>query len=276
LRKIDIHKEDLKDLLRESLESKDEKPLIKYIIANSNLPGRRGNIEMAAAFDQVISESFQDNLNKIWDLSVNLTKISSYDAPTNNPKEMIPFCGTRALGAIGAISDIHFEKIITKMKELANDPRWRMREAVAAAIGRMLKQRGQRVLHELETWIQKDNWLEMRAVATGVAHPSTLKENSYAKKALDLHKTIFKRIIEIEDKKSENFKILTKGLCYTLSVVTQATPEAGFKYMKQLLELNDAEVKRIVRENLKKNRLKKNYPKEVAILNKLLLSLKQS
>jgi hypothetical protein len=270
LRKIDVHKLELKALLNEFLKTNDEKPLIQYFTKNSNLPGRRGNIEMAAAFDDIIREEFQANIEEIWKLSIKLTQITSSDAPTNNPKEMIPFCGTRAIGSIGAISDDFFKKSLIHLKELANDSRWRMREAVAASIGRILLQRGQKLMNDLIQWTDKDNWLEMRAVVTGVAHPTALSEKMNSKLALDLHKTIIQRILDTEDRKSETFKILRKGLCYTLSVVTQANPDEGFSYMKHLIEFNDKDINLIVRENLKKNRLKKNFPTKVSSLTKIL------
>ena len=151
--KTESHKIELKDLLNEYLKSKDEKALIQYFIKNSNLPGRRGNIEMAVAFTDIISENFKENIAEIWNISIKLTQMSSIVAPTNNPKEMIPFSGTRALGSIGALSDDYFEKSLVYLKELANDSRWRMREAVAAAIGQILLQRGQMAFNKLEQWI---------------------------------------------------------------------------------------------------------------------------
>lgn len=74
MRKIDIHKKDLQDLLSKYLETLDEEPLIQYFIKHSNLPGRRGNLEMAGAFDALIREKFVENLVKIWDLSIKLTR----------------------------------------------------------------------------------------------------------------------------------------------------------------------------------------------------------
>ncbi|MFW9856561.1 MAG: HEAT repeat domain-containing protein [Candidatus Thorarchaeota archaeon] len=270
MRKTDTHKKDLKDLLTDFLSTWDDIPITQYFIQNSNLPGRRGNLEMASAFVNIIEEEFTDHLDGIWNLSVGLTKMSSTEAPTNDPREMIPFCGTRALGSIGAISDDYFKKSIIILRELASDPRWRMREAVAAALGRILLQRGQLLIHELEHWINNSNWLEMRAVAAAVAHPSALGNNNIPQLALNLHKSIFQRINETRKRKSEKFKVLRKGLCYTLSVVTQAIPEEGFSYMKHLIGVNDPDINFIVRENLKKNRLKKNFPNEIASLNEIL------
>ena len=119
--KIEVHKIELKPILNDYLRTTDEKPLIQYFIKNSNLPGRRGNIEMAAAFDEIIRDDFKENIDQIWTLSVKMTQVSSIDAPTNNPKEMIPFCGTRALGSIGSISEDYFGKALAHLKVLAND-----------------------------------------------------------------------------------------------------------------------------------------------------------
>ncbi|MHA2388938.1 MAG: HEAT repeat domain-containing protein, partial [Candidatus Hodarchaeales archaeon] len=250
------------------LETKNEKRLINYITKNSNLPGRRGNLEMAAAFDGIIREEFLENLEELWSLSVTLTNKSEAEAPTNNPKEMIPFCGTRALGAIGTVSETYFDQALDNLKVLANDTRWRMREAVAAAIGQILMKRGQEGLQTLESWIEKDNWLEMRAIAAGLADASAGNKEFDSQKGLEIHKTIFYKVKKTEDRNNDPLKVLTKGLCYTLSVITQAVPEEGFSYMAHLLDWKDTEITRVVKENLKKNRLKKYYPEEVRRLTK--------
>jgi hypothetical protein len=268
VRKIDIHKRDLNTLLKEYVETKDEKPLIDYFIKYSNLPGRRGNLEMATAFDTIIREEYTENLDGLWSLSIELTQISAEEAPTNTSREMIPFCGTRALGAIGATSETYFDQALDNLKTLANDTRWRMREAVAAAIGQILMKKGLEGLQTLESWIEKDNWLEMRAIAAGLADACAGNKEFDSLIGLEIHKSIFNQVRIAEDRKNEPLKVLTKGLCYTLSVVTQAVPEEGFGYMAHLLDWKDTEITRVVKENLKKNRLKKYYPEEVRRLTK--------
>jgi hypothetical protein len=63
---------------------------------------------------------------------------------------------------------------------------------------------------------------------------------------------------------------LKQGLGYSLSVIVCAVPEEGFEYMRQLAGTQDADILWIVKENLKKNRLLKNFPEEVASTKKLL------
>jgi hypothetical protein len=109
----------------------------------------------------------------------------------------------------------------------------------------------------------------MRAVAAGVAEPALLKDKQTAKLAFELHKKIFVKIVAGRERKSE-IKTLKQGLGYSLSVVVCAIPREGFEYMRQLIDTQDADILWILKENLKKNRLIKNFPKEVASIKKLL------
>jgi hypothetical protein len=156
------------------------------------------------------------------------------------------------------------------LKLLASDQRWRTREGVAMAIQTMIEKQPQRTLKELENWIENDNWLVMRAVAAGVAEPPLLKNEQTAKSAFELHKKIFTQIVAAQERKSSDFKTLKQGLGYSLSVVVCAVPKEGFEYMRQLAGTQDADILWIVKENLKKNRLLRNFPEEVASTKKLL------
>jgi hypothetical protein len=268
--KKENHKRDLHALIGRYIEKGDEKPLINYFVANSNLPGRRANLEMAAAFVEVIEESFLNNLDKIWNFCISSIGISEDKAPTNNPMEIVPFCGSWGVGLIGSISEVYFHEAVSLFREGANDPRWRMREAVAFGIQKILEKRSQAMIQELTGWIGRNNWLEMRAIAAGVAQPKLLAEYENAKSALELHKLIFKKIKMSKARKSEEFKTLRKGLGYTLSVVVSHIPDEGFQEMKELIKIQDHDLLWITKNNLKKKRLTNVFPSEVKILNKLL------
>ncbi len=110
----------------------------------------------------------------------------------------------------------------------------------------------------------------MRAVAAGVAEPALLRNKQTARWALELHKKIFAEILIAKERKSKEFKKLRQGLGYSLSVVICAIPKEGFEYVRQLTDAQDADILWIIKENLKKNRLIKNFPNEVASIKKLL------
>ena len=128
---------------------------------------------------------------------------------------------------------------------------------------RLLARRGQDTLEELARWVGDGSLLELRAVAAAVAEPSLLKDKQVALSALQLHRRIIDRVLETGERRSEEFRVLRKALGYTLSVVTRAIPDEGFEFMRQLVALQDKDVLWVVKENLKKNRLVKNFPGQV-------------
>ncbi len=75
--------------------------------------------------------------------------------------------------------------------------------------------------------------------------------------ALQLLDQITQLLSGVENRKLDDFKVLRKGLGYCWSVAVAANPEFGKPAFEKLLELNDKDVKWIIRENLKKNRLVK-------------------
>ena len=90
-------KQDLTELLDDFLKTGDEKELTEYLISKSNLPGPRGNLELAETFVDLIEFNFSRNPERLWDLCIRATEISSDEAPVNDPKEFLTFCGAYAI-----------------------------------------------------------------------------------------------------------------------------------------------------------------------------------
>lgn len=268
--KIQRYQRELQLLFTELFQTGDEKKLTEYLLVNSNLPGRRANLELAKAFIMVIEEYWEKDDELLWDFIVSYLNITPSHGSVNDPQEFLPFCATWALGSIGGISEVHYKDSLYYLRELAKDSRWRIREAVTKGIHKLIEDKRYEILKELQTWIDKDQCLTMRAVVTGVAEPSLLKEENTAKQALKLHKEVIGHIKNIKNLKSEEFKILRKGLAYSLSVVIQAVPEDGFEYLEELIAYQDKDILYIIKQNLNKNRLIRNYPAQVNRLKMLL------
>lgn len=260
----------LKTLIDEFLKTKVEDKLLDYLAAKGNLPGPRGNLELAAAFANTLAEHSGAATGNLWLLCLKMTAISPEEAPVNTPDEFIPFCGTVGIGSIAATHSHYFEEALSGLRKLANDQRWRMREGVAMGLQRLAASNAKAVLNDFNNWISNGSLLELRAVAAAVAEPPLLKDEAVAKEALLLNQQIIQKLIESDDRKSENFRVLRKALGYTLSVVIVPLPVEGFEFLRQLTKIGDADVNWIIRENLKKNRLLKKFPGEVASLKNLL------
>ena len=60
---------------------------------------------------------------------------------------------------------------------------------------------------------------------------------------------------KVEDRKSEGFLALRKGLGYCWSVAVAARPDEGKRLMVKWMADTDQDIRWIMKENLKKNRL---------------------
>ncbi|MBI1937269.1 MAG: hypothetical protein HYS25_04020 [Ignavibacteriales bacterium] len=223
----------------------DRKKLEQFILKNSNLPGPRGNIELAFALAEIF-----DQIDVLFDW----LKITEEEADTNNPKAFLPFCAAVCLGKI--YTKKKNKKIITVLKKSANDGRWRMREAVAFAFQIIGENNFDELKNIFSEWNNKSNNFEKRAILVSLAHPKFLNEGN-AKFCFEIAEVVLK-----EMNRENNFDVLRKGLEFTISVFAAANPKLGFTFIKRWIG-KDKVIDKIMKENLKKDRLVKKNPEEV-------------
>ena len=213
-----------------------------YLRAESNLPGPRGNLELAhAAADLGDRERFEYFLT-----------FDPLRAPVNSPDEFLAFCGVEGLGRLIAEGQTD---LWPTLRACASDPRWRIREAVAMALQRVGQVDMELLLDKMEVW-STGSWLEMRAVAAGLAEPVLLRDVGQILRVLEILDHITASV-ESAQERDEDFKILCKGLGYCWSVVVVALPVQGKQAMERRLFNTDKDVRRIMKENLSKIRLLK-------------------
>jgi hypothetical protein len=241
-----------------------------YLVSQSALPGPRANLELAAAFGDIVGNRAVTQCETMWELCIGFSGISADQAPANTPREFLPFCGAFGIGAIGSVSPERYGAALSVLGRLATDARWRLREAVCFGLQRMLGARVEDTLAALFAWVDAGDYLRIRAAVAAVAEPQLLKNGTTARSAVRLHRKAFEHVVKAADRRSEDFRILRKGLAFSLSVVAQACPRDGFDLMAGLAQLHDADVNWILRQNLKKNRLILNHPQRVAEISRLL------
>lgn len=261
----------LKPILLKAIDKEDNHLLYDFLVKNSNLPGRRANLELAKAFgDFILLNENADLIPKIRYIVDQMISVTSFQAPTNNPKEFIPFCGYFALGALVNVENELFENelfenAIEKFKEAAIDSRWRIREAVAHGIEFFILKFPQRTLNELSHWIETENFLLIRGALAGLTIIKYLEIGKYATQFLQLCDKVMlwlnsKKDLDIKD---EDFKVLQKGLNYVISVGVASLPELGFSLMEKWKQLKNPIITKIIMQNCSKARLVKNYPNQV-------------
>jgi hypothetical protein len=235
-----------------------------FLVSNSNLPGPRGNLELAFALADCFEapEAGKRHLGLLWRWSA----ISPREAGVNDPRSFLTFCAIVCLGAwcLNATEGIR-DGIIAAVKAAASDPRWRIREASAMAFQRIAEKDFKTVRDVFSSWVKTATLMEMRAIEAALAHPPILNVRETADFCFEITDQILTHIesLPADERRSEEFRVLKKGLEYTISVFAAAAPEKGFPFLRRWGWSDDADIAGIVRRNLAKSRLARRYPREV-------------
>jgi len=210
---------------------------IPFLKRESGLPGPRGNLELAHAVTQAGNKK-------------QFEQFLSFEAKENTPEVFLVFCGVMGLGKLAAGEPMLFETL----RGYASDPRWRIREAVATGLQLTGDQDMSLLLKEMQQW-SKGNWYEKRAAAAALAEPRLLKKPKEIEKVLQILDRITASMETANRSKDESYKVLRQGMGYCWSVVIAALPEAGKSMFEKWLTCDDKDIRWMMKENLKKNRL---------------------
>lgn len=213
----------------------------EYLLKNSGLPGPRGNLELA----QVVADEGDLRLFRRY------TAYTPDMAPVNSPYEFLAFCGVVGLGRLLAEGGID---MLPTLRGFASDPRWRIREGVVMALQRLGDADMTRLFPAMREW-SKGTPLEQRAAAAALCEPRLLVQAENAHAVLEILDGITSSIERMEQRKSDDFRTLRKGLAYCWSVAVAALPTEGKSLMEKWLVKPDKDIQWIMKENLRKSRL---------------------
>jgi 3-methyladenine DNA glycosylase AlkC len=291
--KTEVYAAELEELV---WDPKQADELAEKLMAESNLPGPRGNLELAEAFAKAVSTAAAEPaawLETLYDWA----GISAEEAPTGDPREFLPFCALLSFGVLYnthacsypctgpcdcPLWPVQSEHLVEMIRRAAADPRWRIREAVAMSLQHLGGGNPSALRRILDDWLSDgvakagcltdSSLMERRAVLAALAHPPLLGETDFARYALKTAGGILEDAagVPAERRKGEAFQILKKGLSYALSVFVAHLPEEGFSLLERWAESSDPDVRRVLVENLKKKRLKAVDPDRLAGLLRTL------
>lgn len=203
-----------------------------YLQKNSGLPGPRANLELVAA---VAEEADADVL---WQLSA-------------SKDEYLALCGTAGLGRIALLEP---DTVMSWLRELASDPRWRVREGVAMALQRIGRENMPVLLAEMKEWMHGDAFAQ-RAVVAALCEPPILKNNGEIVQVLEILDRITSSLASSSDRRGDGFRVLRQALGYGWSVAAAAAPENAVPYLQKWLQSQDKDVMWVMRSNLEKARM---------------------
>jgi hypothetical protein len=223
------------DDYRHSLKGCDD--WVPFLLKESGLPGPRGNLELAHA---VAQEGNEQQFNHLL----------TFDADENTPEVFVVFCGVVGLGKLAADQP----ELFNRLRDYASDPRWRIREAVATGLQLAGDQHMDLLVSEMKKWI-KGNWYEKRAAAAALAEPRLLKQPKHARQVLQVMDKITASMETDENARDASYKVLRQGMAYCWSVAVAALPHEGKPMLECWLDSEDKDIRWMMKENLKKNRL---------------------
>jgi hypothetical protein len=291
--KTEVYAAELEELVWDPKNAAD---LAEKLMAESNLPGPRANLELAEAFSRAVSTAAAEPaawLESLYDWA----RIPAEEAPTGDPREFLPFC---ALISFGVLYNTHAcaypctgpcdcplwplqsEHLMETVRKAACDSRWRIREAVAISLQHLGEGNPAALRRILDDWLSDDagkggslsdrSLMERRAVLAALAHPPLLGDAEFARYSLKIADRILEDAagVSAQQRGAEAFQVLKKGMSYALSVLVAAAPEVGFPLLERWAKRSDPDIRRALVANLKKKRLESADTKRVADLLQML------
>ena len=255
-------------LLRRSSE---REAIEGVLLANSNLPGPHGNIELAQSFARALDGARLEDWH--WTMINAWLATSAVEAPVNSPGEFLPFCAALSLGVLyPRLPRPGRRRALAGIQQAARDSRWRTREAAAMALQAIGEHDPEGLKQIVSKWMPEAGLLEKRAIAAALAHPPLLGDSGFALFCLSTGDAIMESVVKAGRnlRQGEEFRVLRQGLGYALSVFVAGLPEAGFPLLAKWAAVQDRDVQWILRENVKKTRLAQRHPEHTAALAKIL------
>jgi hypothetical protein len=243
-----------------------------YLLAESGLPGPRGNLELAQAVAEIAAEPGEARTARLAQLG-RWRELTPAQAPVNSPQEYLVFCGVLVLGwdltdADGARDVDKKSAALRTLMAFAADPRWRTREAVAMALQHWGAADPAGLLAEMAAWAGAGPFVQ-RAVVAALCEPAVLAPLGREQAPNTVQAQIFAildRITEsfaatpTPERRGEGFIALKKGLAYGWSVAMAYLPQTGRPRLESWFSTVDPDLRRVLRENLSKARLERLDP----------------
>lgn len=217
-----------------------------YLRAHSGLPGPRGNLEL---IDVASAASDRADLER-W------AALEPESAPENTPDVFLACVGVVGLGRLVAAGD---RSLLPVLRRSSNDPRWRVREAVAIALQAWGDVDTDALVDEMERWATGSP-LEGRAAMAALCEPRLLCDRRTIARTLAILDHLTASVRDAVNGRADDVRILRQALGYGWSVAAAADITTGLPALGRWLSDPNVNVRWIVRQNLTKARLAKVAP----------------
>lgn len=204
----------------------------EFLDEHSGLPGPRGNLELAGEFAALAAPE-------------------TIQALLDSGDEYRMFCGAVALGACAADP-----AVAQRLRSLATDERWRVREGVAIGLQRLGDVDADALHAIVGEWADDADPLVQRAAAAAICEPRLLRTPTRAAVAIDVCRRTTANLARRPraQRRDPSLRVLRQALGYCWSVAIAADPAPGLRAFHDLDD-SDPDIAWVVAQNLKKKRL---------------------
>lgn len=217
-----------------------------YLRSRSALPGPRANLEL---LDLASAVAPREDLER-W------AALGPDRAPENTPDVFLACVGIVGLGRLVAGGD---RTLLPMLRRASNDPRWRVREAVAIGLQAWGDVDPNALLVEMEGWAGGSP-LEGRAAMAAVCEPRLLGEPGVVARVVVILDRLTGAVRDAPNPRAADVRVLRQALGYGWSVAVAADVEHGLMAFSRWLPDPNADVRWIVSQNLGKARFVRAAP----------------
>jgi hypothetical protein len=251
---------ELGGLLDRALASGDDTPLRAELVRHSGLPGARLNLSLVGGFAAAVGEVARRPDPPVAALEALLDRwaaMATQQAPVDRPEVILPCAAVAAYGEVGAVRADWWDDEVRKLGVAAADGRWRVREVVALALQRLLEADWDRTVGVLLGWAADEDPLVVRAAAVAVADPPLLRTTDRWAAAARVQRRAVEwlRACPAQVRRTPPVRVLRQALGFTVGVVVAASGD--FALLEGMAASGDPDLRWVVRENLKRQRLRR-------------------
>ena len=235
-------------------------PLIELLIRGSRLPGIRANEALAEAF-ALACRARGPAADKV---AVDLAHLTADEAPGATALEFLPVCGVYAIGVRAATDERQRPRMIEELHGCADDLRFRVRDAVVAALARAGSSVGERLVDEVSPWM--DGYFHAAAVLTALARDPWLTQLKDAAPVVARLDDAFTLVREAPRAavRYPGHKALIDALSVTPAIVALRFGVPIFEMLARWAAVTDPALRDVVTANVDARKLKGRFSPEVA------------
>jgi hypothetical protein len=208
--------------------------LLSTLEKESRLPGPAVNLSLLKQFINEATAEQTALCLEAW----------SKNPDVNAPATFVAMCGIAASGD----SEI--------FRKAANSDNWRVREAAVLGLQALGLKDLDSIYSIFESW-EHANLLEKRCIAATLCEPDLIKTTERAEQLLGILNEYMELIELAKNVKNEDYKAFKKAMGYCISVVITVNPEKGKDFFEEWMRSPSLEIRWVLSENLKRDRLRK-------------------